>query len=127
MATGYRECTWETRRTGQGRGLKAHGTVEPRIPKLCKGSDVPGFLEPSRMADKALCLDRGRRRYNREGQKLESGAFCARLSISSGAFLAVAVACNERPLRVEPPRSGRGREGLESAPFLSLILRRSPW
>jgi putative transposase len=35
---GYRERDWETRPTGQARGLKAHGTVALRIPKLCKGS-----------------------------------------------------------------------------------------
>ena len=30
------------------------GTIELRIPKLRKGSDFPGFLEPRRMAAKAL-------------------------------------------------------------------------
>ena len=30
------------------------GTVELRIPKLRKGSYFPGFLEPPRMAEKAL-------------------------------------------------------------------------
>jgi transposase-like protein len=30
------------------------GAVELRIPKLCKGSYFPGFLEPRRMAEKAL-------------------------------------------------------------------------
>lgn len=35
---------WETRT----------GTIEPRIPKLRKGSYFPGFLEPRRMAEKAL-------------------------------------------------------------------------
>ena len=35
---------WETRA----------GTVELRIPKLRKGSYFPGFLEPRRMAEKAL-------------------------------------------------------------------------
>ena len=30
------------------------GTVEPRIPKLRKGNYFPGFLEPRRLAQKAL-------------------------------------------------------------------------
>src|SRR3984885_6872255 len=41
---GYPDRDWETR----------GGTAEPRIPKLRRGSYFPAFLEPRRLAEKAL-------------------------------------------------------------------------
>jgi putative transposase len=40
--------------TASATGRPAAATVELRIPKLRKGSYFPGFLEPRRIAEKAL-------------------------------------------------------------------------
>ena len=55
---GCRDRDWECGGTGDcpvdGHPDERAGTVELRIPKLRKGSHFPGFLEPRRMAGKAL-------------------------------------------------------------------------
>jgi putative transposase len=48
--TGWRSAT----ATATGTGRRGAGTVELRIPKLRKGAYFPSFLEPRRMAEKAL-------------------------------------------------------------------------
>ena len=47
---GYRDRDWQTRAGVLG----LDPGIELRIPKLRKGSYFPGFLEPRRMAEKAL-------------------------------------------------------------------------
>jgi putative transposase len=59
---GYRERAWETRA----------GTVELRIPKLRKGSYFPGFLEPRRLAEKALTPPSCRRPTSRASRRARS-------------------------------------------------------
>ena len=82
---GYRERIWETRCR----------TAELRIPRLRKGSYFPGFLEPRRLAEKALTAviqeayvhgvsTRGStiwsRRWAERGSRRARSATCARRS-----------------------------------------------
>ena len=54
MASAARSGSTSATATGTGCGRHAAGTVELRIPKLRKGSYFPVFLEPRRLAEKAL-------------------------------------------------------------------------
>jgi hypothetical protein len=71
---GYRDRVWETRA----------GTIELRIPKLRQGSCFPGFLEPRRLAEKALTAvihrapaGRAIQPWKGRGQKTATGSSAA--------------------------------------------------
>lgn len=81
---GYRDRVWETRA----------GTVELRIPKLRKGSYFPGFLEPRRLAEKALTA------VMRRGRPLVR-------NVTSGMMSSVMM---ESLLLVRPHNAGRGAQ-----------------
>src|SRR3984893_6581541 len=51
---GERSAERRNQRNGYRDGETRPGTVELRIPKLRRGSYFPGFLEPRRLAEKAL-------------------------------------------------------------------------
>ena len=65
---GYRERDWETRA----------GTIALRIPKLRKGSYFPGFLDPRRIAEKALTAVIRGGPTSRASRPVRSTAWCGR-------------------------------------------------
>ena len=118
---GYRERGWETRA----------GTVELRIPRLRKGSYFPGFLEPRRMAEKALTaviqeayvhgvstrsVDDLVRAMGMSGiSKSQVSRLCAEIDEKVKAFLSRPIE-GERPyLGSTPPTRGCARKAASSA------------
>jgi transposase-like protein len=118
---GYRDRIWETRA----------GAVERRIPKLRKSSYFPAFLEPRRMAEKALAaviqeayvqgvstrsVDELVKAMGMTGiSKSQVSRLCAEIDDKIGAFL-------NRPLEGDCPRikvRGSRRPTLRYAPMVA--------